>query len=404
MRILKWLGGIVLALVLIGAVLAFFNWEKLVRLNTVNTLFSEELIVSNFSSMDKAFFHVPVPAEGEVEAWEEEPKTLPTSFESAIGTKDMKQWLEETQTTSLLVLQDGKIAFEEYYLGTGPDDLRVSWSVAKSFLSAAFGIAVNEGLIDLEAPVDSYVSDFKGSAYEGVSVRDVLTMSSGVTFNEDYLDFWSDINKMGRVLALGGSMDDFASGLTERTREAGKVRQYVSIDTHVLAMVLRAATGQTLPQYVAEKIISPIGFEKQPFYLSDSEENAFALGGLNVTTRDYARFGQVFLDNGKWQGKQILPAGWVVSSTLEQANRPETEDGFGYGYQWWIPDGSVENGGDYQARGIYGQFIHINPKTRTVIVRTAANRKFREDLGGGLNAKHIHVDMFRAIANHMDKQ
>ena len=259
-------------------------------------------------------------------------------------------------------------------------------------------------MIDLEAAVEEYVPDFKGSAYEGVSVRDVLTMSSGVTFNEDYLDFWSDINKMGRVLALGGSMDEFASGLSERTREAGDVRQYVSIDTHVLAMVLRAATGTKLPEYLAEKIITPIGFEKQPFYLSDSEENAFALGGLNITSRDYARFGQVFMDNGKWQGEQIIPAGWVVSSTLEQANRPETEDGFGYGYQWWIPDGSVENGGDYQARGIYGQFIYINPRTRTLIVRTAANRKFREDLGDGKSAKHIHTDMFRAIAKHMAEQ
>ena len=404
MKILKWLGFTLLTLLVVVGVLAAFNWEKLVRLNNVNTLFSEELIVSNFSNMDKAFFNVPVPSGGEVEPWEKELKDLPLTFDSAIGTKNLQEWLEESRTTSLVVIQDGKIAFEEYYLGTKPDDLRVSWSVAKSFLSAAFGIAVSDGLIDLDAPVESYVSDLQGSAYNGVSVRDVLTMSSGVTFNEDYLDFWSDINKMGRVLALGGSMDDFASGLSERTREAGEVRQYVSIDTHILAMVLRAATGRTLPDYLAEKIISPIGFEKQPYYLSDSEENAFALGGLNITTRDYARFGQMFLDNGKWQGKQILPAGWVVSSTLEQAKRPEVEDGFGYGYQWWIPDGSINNGGDYQARGIYGQFIYVNPKSRTLIVRTAANRKFRADLGNGKAAKHIHTDMFRAIAAHMDAQ
>jgi len=403
MRVLKWLGASILALVIIAGVLAVIYWDKLVRLNTVNTLFSEELIVSNFSNMDKAFFNVPIRSAGDVEAWEKEARTLPDDFDSSLGSKKLNAWLEETQTTSLLVIQDGKIAFEDYYLGTNPDDLRVSWSVAKSFLSAAFGVAVHDGLVDLEKPVDAYVAALKGSAYEGVSVRNVLTMSSGVTFNEDYLDFWSDINKMGRVLALGGSMDDFAIGLRERTREAGQVRQYVSIDTHVLAMVLRAATGKKLPEYLAEKIITPIGFEKQPFYLSDSEENAFALGGLNITTRDYARLGQLFLDNGKWQGEQIIPAGWVVSSTIEQAKRPDEEDGFGYGYQWWIPDGSIENGGDYQARGIYGQFIYVNPKSRTVIVRTAANRKFREDLGDGKDAKHIHTDMFRAIARHITK-
>lgn len=403
MRILKWLGGIVLVILIAGAVLAVFNWEKLVRLNKVNTLFSEELIVSNFSNMGEAFLNVPIPSRGDVEPWVSDAKSLPETFRSANGEKDLAQWLEETKTTSLLVVQDGKIAFEEYYLGTKPDDLRVSWSVAKSFLSAAFGVAVGDGLIDLEKPVDDYAPEFKASAYSGVKVRDVLTMSSGVTFNEDYLDFWSDINKMGRVLALGGSMDEFAAGLSEREREAGLVRQYVSIDTHVLAMVLRAATGKTLPEYLAEKIITPIGFEHQPFYLSDSEGNAFALGGLNITTRDYARFGQMFLDGGKWNGLQILPADWVSASTKEQATRPDPEDGFGYGYQWWIPDGSGQNGNDYQARGIYGQYIYINPETRTVIVRTAANRKFREPLGDEKTAKHIHADMFRAIASHVSK-
>lgn len=401
MRLLKWIAYAIIALIVLGAILAFFNWDRLVRLNTVNTLFSEELIVSNFSNMNKAFFNVPVPAEGDVEDWEYTPKPLPETFESRIGEMNTVQWLEETKATSFLVVQDGKIAFEEYYQDTGPDDLRISWSLAKSFLSAAFGLAVSDGLIDLDQPVEAYVPALSTSAYKGATVRNVLNMSSGVKFNEDYIDFWSDINKMGRVLALGGSMDQFSIDVKESVREPGTNRQYVSIDTHVLAMVLRAATGKTLPEYLAENIITPIGFERQPYYVSDSQGNAFALGGLNVTTRDYARFGQMFLDNGKWQGKQILPAGWVVSSTIESAKRPETEDGYGYGYQWWIPDGSVENGGDFQARGIYGQHIYVNPKTRTLIVLTAANRKFREPFEDGTQPKQVHVDMFRAIADHL---
>ncbi|MEL7428444.1 MAG: serine hydrolase [Pseudomonadota bacterium] len=398
MRILKWLGYALFVLVAVIAILAFFNWERLVRLNSVNTLFSAEKIVTNFSNMDDAFYTVPIPSDGDVEAWEEAPLDIPASFDSPLGEKQTEDWLAESRTTSLIVVQDGKIAFEEYYLDTQPDDLRVSWSLAKSFLSAAFGVAVADGLISLDAPVDQYVPLLSNSAYAGVSVRNVLNMASGVKFNEDYLDFWSDINKMGRVLALGGSMDEFAASIKEREREAGTVRQYVSIDTHVLAMVLRAATGNTLPDYLAEKILTPIGLEKAPYYLSDSEGNAFALGGLNLTTRDYARFGQMMLQNGRWYGKQIVPSGWVVSSTIESAPRPDPEDGFGYGYQWWIPDGSIENGGDFLGRGIYGQYIYVNPRTDTVIVRTAANRDFRSDLGNGEIESDIYVAMFRAFS------
>lgn len=398
MRILKALLLFLVFLVILGGILAFVFWDKLVRLNSVNTLFTEELIVSNFSNMDKAFFNTKIPAGGDVEAWESDAKPLPETFNSPLGEQKVVDWLAETRTTSLMVVQDGKIAFEEYYLDTKPDDLRVSWSVAKSFLSAAFGVAVSDGLIELQKPVDDYVPAFKGTTYEGVSVENVLTMSSGVLFNEDYLDFWSDINKMGRVLALGGSMDEFAASLEERKREQGKVREYISIDTHVLAMVLRAATGKKLPDYLAEKVITPIGFEKQPFYLTDIEGNAFALGGLNITTRDYARFGQMFLQNGQWDGQQIVPEDWVRVSTSVQAQKPDPEDGFGYGYQWWIPDGSQENGNDYMARGIYGQYIYINPQTRTLIVRTAANRQFREKLVDDLDEKFFYVDLFRTVA------
>lgn len=403
MRIFKFLLGFLLFLVFVGSILAFVFWDKLVRLNSVNTLFSEQLIVSNFSNMDKAFFNSPIPSKGNVEVWETANKSLPKTFNSPLGEREVFDWLEQTQTTSFLVIQDGKIAFEEYYLGTKKDDLRISWSVAKSFLSAAFGIAVSEGKIDIEKSVDSYVPAFKGTTYEGVLVRNVLTMSSGVEFNEDYLDFWSDINKMGRVLAVGGSMDEFATSLESRKRKQGVVREYISIDTHVLAMVLRAATGEKLANYLADKVITPIGFMRQPFYLTDSEGNAFALGGLNITTRDYARFGQMFLNGGKWNGEQVIPQSWVQMSTIEQAGKPEAEDGFGYGYQWWIPDGSTDNGNDYVARGIYGQYIYINPQSKTVIIRTAANRKFREKLHGDLVENHIYMDLFRTIAEAVTK-
>lgn len=246
------------------------------------------------------------------------------------------RWVTDRTVTSVLVLKDGQIVHEAYYQGTEADDLRISWSVAKSYLSALFGILMDEGAItSLDAPVTDYAPMLKGGAYDGATIRNVLQMTSGVTFDEDYLDYDSDINRMGRVLALGGKMDEFAAGLNETFVPPGDTWQYTSIDTHVIGMVARGATGRDIPELMAEKLIGPLGLEHSPLYLTDGVGVAFVLGGLNVTTRDYARFGQMILQNGVWQGQQIVPANWIAAST--QASAPTEPDRIGYGYQWWIP-------------------------------------------------------------------
>ena len=164
-RLLRWIGNLLLVVLLIAAMLVALNWDRLVRLNAVNTLFSEEKIVSNFSNMRSLFFNADIPSSGTTVPWQEAPKSMPESFVAAGVERNLDDWLEETRTTALLVIQDGKIAHETYYLDTGPDDLRISWSVAKSFLSAAFGVAVSEGKIDLEEPVEAYVPEFSDSGY-----------------------------------------------------------------------------------------------------------------------------------------------------------------------------------------------------------------------------------------------
>ena len=213
-------------------------------------------------------------------------------------------------------------------------------------------------------------------------------MSSGVTFNEDYLDQKSDINRMGRVLALGGEMDDFAAGLTETFANPAEGWKYVSIDTHIVGMVVRGATGRSVTDLLSEKVIAPLGLEYNAYYLTDGVGTAFVLGGLNMTTRDYARFGQMYLQGGEWQGQQIVPADWVATSTMPSA--PTAEGEIGYGYQWWIPQGSPP--GEYMARGIYGQYIYIDTARGVVIATKGADRKFRDE---GVNQENI--DMFRAI-------
>ncbi|WP_299296542.1 serine hydrolase [uncultured Tateyamaria sp.] len=382
--VLKWTLRAVLALIIAALVVGFYKREEITRLLAVNSLFDQDRIVSNFSNMDGAFLHREIPnGAGPVSPLPEgAPMVMPDAY---------AQWVTDRSVTSTLVLKDGQIVHEAYYLGTTPDDRRISWSVAKSYLSALFGILVDEGAIaSLDAPVTDYVPTLKGGAYDGATILDVLQMSSGITFDEDYLDYDSDINRMGRVIALGGKMDDFATGLTERFAAPGSEWKYTSIDTHIVGMVARAATGRDVPDLMAEKLIAPLGLEQPPYYLTDGVGVAFVLGGLNITTRDYARFGQMILQNGMWQGQQIVPADWVAASTAPTAR---TKPGkIGYGYQWWIPVGAGP--GEFMGRGIYGQYLYVDQQAGVVIVSTAADRQFREQ---GVSASNI--SMFRDIVD-----
>ncbi len=396
-KFLKILFFALLGLLAVALVAAFVNRDRLVRLYNVVGLFKQERIVDNFSSMDAMFLTRPLARSGPVTPLPEALGELPQTYTYLNERRSTQDFLEKTATTSLLVLSDGKIFFEEYYLGTGPADRRISWSVAKSFLSALFGVALDEGQISsLEDPVTKYVPALSGSAYDGVPIAHVLTMSSGVVFDEDYLAFNSDINRMGRVLALGMSMDDFAAGITQRFAPSGTQHKYVSIDTHVLAMVLRAATGKSLPQLFEEKLWSRIGAQSDAYYVTDGFGVAFALGGLNITTRDYGRFGLLFANGGRMNGEQIISPDWVEASTSPRAPAPAgVGNRFDYGYQWWVP---VSTQDEFFAVGIYGQYIYVNASKGVVIVKTSADRNFRNDGQGGLNIKHETIAMFRAIA------
>lgn len=234
-----------------------------------------------------------------------------------------------------------------------------------------------------------YAPALAGTAYDGATIRNVLNMASGVVFDEDYLDKNSDINRMGRVIALGGELDEFTASLDDRFAEPGTQWQYVSIDTHVIGMVVRGATGQSVAALLSEKIIVPMGLELEPYYLTDGAGVAFVLGGLNLTTRDYARMGQMFLQDGRYNDKQIVPADWVDAST--RATAPTQPGAIGYGYQWWIPKDAVA--GEFMARGVYGQYIYINRAAGVVIATNAADRRFRDP---GVSDRNVEI--FRQIA------
>ena len=392
---------VLLILVIALGVVAALNWSKITRLKTVNTLFDADKIVYNFSNMKEAFLFNQLDGSDTPFVFPENPKPLPETVTIAGNERNLSELLNTLDTTAFIVVQDGEILNEQYFKGTDKDDHRISWSVAKSFMSGLYGNAVASGQIkNLDDTVESYVPMLKGSAYEGATIRNVLNMASGITFNEDYMDSKSDINDMGRVLGLGGSMDKYAAGLTARDVPAGERWKYVSIDTHVAAMVLRAATGKSLHELFNETYSANLGFEGNPYYMTDGQNVAFALGGLNLTTRDYAKFGQLFLQGGKFGGKQVIPAEWVAESTVHSA--PSMSDrGVGYGYQWWVPmPQEGPNKGDFFAVGIYGQYIYVNPARNLVIAKNAADREFAFEMEGYGHSMNVNVDLFRSLADY----
>lgn len=402
-RTLRFVIPFLLLVLIIGLA---WNYSRIQRLLAANSLFEREHISYNFSHMNELFhYQVIPPATGEdVHRWEKaEPsklRGLPDAFRFDGESIEVRAFLEETDTSGLLVLHEGKIVHEVY---PRPDEAggvnarRISWSMAKSFLSAIFGVAVERGLIEsLDDPVTKYAPELQGSAYDGVPIRHVLQMSSGVKFNEDYLDFNSDINKMGRVLAIGGSMDAFAASLVERERESGVARHYVSIDTHVIGMVLRGATKKPVRDFFQEVLWSKLGADQEIYYLTDEEGVDFVLGGLNMRTRDYARFGQLFLQDGEWRGEQVIPQRWVRESTTASAPRSQ-DDGMDYGYQWWVPKRARD---EFFAIGVYGQYIYVNRVAQVVVVKNSTHTRFRDDGAQGTMVEDKNIELFRAIAKH----
>lgn len=370
-----------LALVLTAlAAVAVWKREELIRLRAVTTLFDEDRIVGNFSSMDRLFLHREMSGGDDV-------SDLPVGPRAALP-EGFADWVRERNVTAIVLLEDGAVVAEEYFQGTGPADRRISWSVAKSMLSVVLGTLHHDGTIpDLDAQVTDWAPELRGSAYEGATVRNVLNMASGVAFDEDYMDFGSDINRMGRALALGGTLDGFTTSLVERRGEPGADWQYVSMDTHVLGMVMRGATGRTIPELMEERLFRPLGLEADPYYVTDGRGEAFVLGGLNLTTRDYARFGQMVLQGGEWNGRRIVPRAWLEASTV-----PSAPGGAPYGFQWWIPDDAT--GGEFFARGVYGQYVYVNRPVGVVIAANGADRGFTRP---GAHAQNL--GMFRLIAD-----
>lgn len=352
------------------------------EIGTVEQVYDGTLLpddaVATFRNIDRLFPVRTIEAGGAVRALPVAERQLENvRFEYDGATYDLYDVMALDNFTAMLVLKDGEIAFETYQRGNTEDTRWMSMSVAKSITSTLAGIAIQEGLIaGLDAPVTDYVPALAGSAYEGVSVRDVLMMASGVEWNETYTDPESDRRALLRAQVSqepGSAMAVMAA--LPRAAEPGTLNNYSTGETQVLGEIVRGAVDRPLAEYLSEKIWVPYGMEADANWWLDSPDGAEIGGsGISATLRDYGRFGQFFLEGGVIDGVSILPAGWT-----EEAPGPTTlKDGseLDYGYMWWTgwTAPSIADGA-YAAIGIQGQNVYINPTRNVVIVTFGAQPK-----------------------------
>ncbi|EHP39608.1 beta-lactamase [Cupriavidus basilensis OR16] len=274
----------------------------------------------------------------------------------------MDAYMAAQRHAGLIILQDGKVRFERYALGFGPQERWTSFSVAKSLASTLVGAAVKDGYLkSIDDPITRYIPELGGSGYDGVTIRQVLTMTSGVKWNEDYADPKSDVALFNDVKAEPG-MDVTVSYMRKLPREAapGSKWVYKTGETNLIGVLVSKATGKTLSAYLSEKIWKPYGMAADAIWVTNASGNEISGCCISARLSDYARFGQFILEGGIAAGKPVLPANWLASATTKQADIGVP--GRGYGYQWWTyDDGSVA------AQGIFGQGIFIDPKRKLVI-------------------------------------
>jgi CubicO group peptidase (beta-lactamase class C family) len=293
-------------------------------------------------------------------------KKIDPTFSHGGQTYTVSEYMRAFNVSGVLVLKDGKILMERYGLGRGPRDRWTSFSVAKSVTSTLVGAAIQDGHIkSLEDPVTLYIPELRGSPYEGVNVRQLLTMSSGVKWNEDYTDPNSDVARAGATIPEPG-VNPLVSYMRKlpRANPPGQRFTYNTGETDLVGVLVSKATGKTLAQYASEKLWKPVGMERDGIWMLDLAGHERGGCCMSMTLRDYGRIGQFMLEGGVARGRRILPEWWTA-----QATTPQIVEGApppGYGYFWWmIPEG-------YAARGIFGQSIVTLPKDGLVVVVNSA--------------------------------
>ncbi|ABG50762.1 beta-lactamase [Trichodesmium erythraeum IMS101] len=395
MLILNFILIFILPLIAIGLIIWRFYLEPKI------TMFDDHKRVKNFRSMDQVFPSKIIRCATQPYIFQESFCDLNTSYQFQGETRTIVDFLQRTGNTGILILKDDFIIYEKYSQGYTKFDKKTSWSVAKGFISALIGIALNEGYIqNLDDPITKYMPELKESGYNNVPIKHILQMSSGIKFSEAYKDKNSDIQQLLYKLFL--YMQPIEKVILNYPSKfpSGDYFEYVSLNTQILGLLLRRVTEQDLVSYLEKKLWQPMGAESDAYWLTDNYGTEVTFCGMNCTLRDYAKFGLVYLHNGYFNGQQIIPKSWVKESTIPDSShlQPGTTDErylkWGYQHHWWIPEGSK---GDYCATGAWGQYIYINPEKNFVVVKTGSSNSILKTIDDVET-----VALFRAIADELD--
>jgi CubicO group peptidase (beta-lactamase class C family) len=322
-----------------------------------------------FREMDQLFTTRTVSRSGPVWQLPREDRRLDFSYQWQGKTIQADEFLERTYTNALLIMKDGVIVSETYRNNSNPGSRFIGWSMTKSITSVLVGCALEDGYIDtLETPLSDYVPELEGGGYDGVSIRHVMQMRSGVEYEERY-DFANPgtaaSNHISSLVQNTTRFADVARTL-KRIHEPGETFQYKTIDTAVLGWLIERSTGMSVAAYTERCLWEPLGAESDGYYIMDGAPGVgreFSGAGFNATLRDFARFGQMVLKQGQADGRQIVRREWIEASTLPSG--PENNRRGGYGLQWWTMGASDA----FSAIGLQGQFIYIDPETNTVVVK-----------------------------------
>lgn len=300
----------------------------------------------------------------------------------------LEDFIQTFKIAGLIVIRDGVILYESYDFGNDETTKWVSFSVTKSVTSMLLGAAIKDGHIkSVEDKVTIYLPQLLNSNYQDVSIKQVLQMSSGIDWNEDYEDPLSDVNIAGALNSL--NLYEYLNNLNKKS-SAGNKFNYNTGETNLIGGIVRAAIGDNLSNYLEKKIWKPFGMEFNAYWVIDTDYEQ-ELGGccLNATLRDYARLGMFAMNNGKLNnGVEILPKNWMKDSTTPSRNNSY------YGYQWWLDGPAYQS---FYADGIFGQFIWIDPVSKTVVAMHAARDRADVDSFVGGHRLNFMVSLIEAI-------
>ncbi len=376
-------------LVILGlaGVLAGPDWRRLIVSAPTNAdvlFWSVEQRDAGFRMMDRVPFLIKARTiETAKPTWElQQAEPLELDF-------DLDAYFEKSRAAAVVVLHNGQIRLERYNLDFTDQGRWTSFSVAKSFTSTLVGAAIKDGFIDsIDDPVSKYIPGLKGSAYDDVSVEQLLTMSSGVAWNEDYEDPNSDVARFNNHVADDG-LSNLVSYMKDlpRAHEPGTVWNYSTGETNMIGVLVSNAIDRPLADYLSEKVWQPLGMQQEATWLINPDGSEISGCCIQAATRDFARFGQFFLDGAKVNGESIVPEGWIANATT--ARMRYGEPGQGYGYQWWTFDD-----GAYTAYGIFGQSIFIDPSKNLVI---ATNSNWRSATGRRDGERELRAAFHNAV-------